>query len=165
MRSLYLQVHISLPSNVAVLPWAQVIGWPPVRSFRKNTLATISKDNDEVDGKLNSGAFFVKVSMDGAPYLQKVGLRNYTRMFIESRKKLKIMKSSDAIGLGSAWEPAAIVTLGGLPWEIETLPGDFVDEPIPVECGEQLNLRRLVQLPSKKEASHNLLDFRRMIRG
>ncbi|KAK4781043.1 hypothetical protein SAY87_017149 [Trapa incisa] len=61
--------------------WAQVIGWPPVRSFRKNTLATISKDNDEVDGKLNSGAFFVKVSMDGAPYLQKVDLRNYTRYY------------------------------------------------------------------------------------
>ncbi|KAD3640844.1 hypothetical protein E3N88_30067 [Mikania micrantha] len=54
---------------------AQVVGWPPVRSFRKNILATNSKNNDEVDGKPSSGALFVKVSMDGAPYLRKVDLR------------------------------------------------------------------------------------------
>ncbi|CAN1341163.1 Auxin-responsive protein IAA8, partial [Linum perenne] len=49
---------------------AQVVGWPPIRSFRKNSLATSSKNAEEVDGK-------VKVSMDGAPYLRKVDLRNY----------------------------------------------------------------------------------------
>ncbi|KAK9097049.1 hypothetical protein Sjap_022546 [Stephania japonica] len=57
---------------------AQVVGWPPIRSFRKNTLASTSKNNDEVDGKPGSGALFVKVSMDGAPYLRKVDLRAYT---------------------------------------------------------------------------------------
>ncbi|KAK1433184.1 hypothetical protein QVD17_10090 [Tagetes erecta] len=57
---------------------AQVVGWPPVRSFRKNILATNSKTNDEVDGKPGPGALFVKVSMDGAPYLRKVDLRSYT---------------------------------------------------------------------------------------
>ncbi|KAK9163494.1 hypothetical protein Syun_004396 [Stephania yunnanensis] len=57
---------------------AQVVGWPPIRSYRKNTLATTSKNNDEVDGKPGSGALFVKVSMDGAPYLRKVDLRAYT---------------------------------------------------------------------------------------
>ncbi|KAK9066962.1 hypothetical protein SSX86_014286 [Deinandra increscens subsp. villosa] len=57
---------------------AQVVGWPPVRSFRKNILATNSKANDEVDGKPGPGALFVKVSMDGAPYLRKVDLRSYT---------------------------------------------------------------------------------------
>ncbi|KAL8490284.1 hypothetical protein ACS0TY_025988 [Phlomoides rotata] len=56
---------------------AQVVGWPPVRQFRKNTLAT-SKNNEEVDGKASTGASFVKVSMDGAPYLRKVDLRNYS---------------------------------------------------------------------------------------
>lgn len=55
----------------------QVVGWPPVRSFRKNTLATTSKKTDEVDRKAGPGAIFVKVSMDGAPYLRKVDLRNY----------------------------------------------------------------------------------------
>ncbi|XP_031260497.1 auxin-responsive protein IAA9 isoform X2 [Pistacia vera] len=143
---------------------AQVVGWPPIRSFRKNTLATTSKNNDEVDGKPGPGALFVKVSMDGAPYLRKVDLRTYSNygelssalekmfscftigqcgshgapgreklsesklkdllhgseyvltyedkdsdwmlvgdvpwdMFIDSCKRLKIMKSSDAIGL------------------------------------------------------------------
>ncbi|GFP80899.1 auxin-responsive protein iaa8 [Phtheirospermum japonicum] len=45
---------------------------------RKNTLATTSKNNDEVDGKPGPGALFVKVSMDGAPYLRKVDLRTYS---------------------------------------------------------------------------------------
>ncbi|MED6118626.1 Auxin-responsive protein iaa9 [Stylosanthes scabra] len=57
---------------------AQVVGWPPIRSFRKNSLATTSKNNDEVDGKPSLAALFVKVSMDGAPYLRKVDLQNYT---------------------------------------------------------------------------------------
>ncbi|GLT46874.1 hypothetical protein SLA2020_206030 [Shorea laevis] len=143
---------------------AQVVGWPPIRTFRTKTLATSSKNNDEVDGKPGPGALFVKVSMDGAPFLRKVDLRTYTtyqelssalekmfscftlgqcgsqgtagrelwnesklkdllhgseyvvtyedkdgdwmlvgdvpwEMFIDSCKKLKIMKSSDAIGL------------------------------------------------------------------
>lgn len=132
---------------------AQVVGWPPIGSFRKNTLASTSKNTDPL---------FVKVSMDGAPYLRKVDLRTYTtyqelssglekmfscslgqygsqgagredtseiklkdlphgseyvltfedkdgdwmlvgdvpwEMFIDSCKRLKIMKSSDAIGL------------------------------------------------------------------
>ncbi|KAL8148129.1 hypothetical protein AgCh_005466 [Apium graveolens] len=42
---------------------------------KKNTLATSSKNNEEVDGKPGSGALFVKVSMDGAPYLRKVDVR------------------------------------------------------------------------------------------
>ena len=57
---------------------AQVVGWPPVRSFRKNILATSSKNSDEVDGKPSPSALFVKVSMDGAPYLRKVDLRGYS---------------------------------------------------------------------------------------
>ncbi|KAI3978632.1 hypothetical protein MKX01_015807 [Papaver californicum] len=140
---------------------AQVVGWPPIRSFRKNTLATSSKNNDEVDGKPGPGPLYVKVSMDGAPYLRKIDLRSYSsyqelssalekmftigqcgshgaqesemqserkvrdllngsedvltyedkdgdwmlvgdvpwEMFIESCKRLRIMKSTDAIGL------------------------------------------------------------------
>ncbi|KAE8724996.1 Auxin-responsive protein IAA9 [Hibiscus syriacus] len=58
---------------------AQVIGWPPIRAFRKNSLASNSKKTDEVDGKVGPGALFVKVSMDGAPYLRKVDLRNYSK--------------------------------------------------------------------------------------
>ncbi|VFQ99980.1 unnamed protein product [Cuscuta campestris] len=117
---------------------APVVGWPPIRSFRKNTLTSTTKVTDEVDGKPGLGSLFVKVSMDGAPYLRKVDLRKYSSyrqlssglekmfscftiecvvtyedkdgdwmlvgdvpwdMFIETCKRLKIMKGSDAIGL------------------------------------------------------------------
>ncbi|XVF17422.1 hypothetical protein REPUB_Repub10bG0121100 [Reevesia pubescens] len=158
------QTGISNNNSSAPSAKAQVVGWPPIRSFRTKTLATSSKNNDEVDGEPGPGALFVKVSMEGAPYLRKVDLRMYStygelssalekmfsgfnlgqcgshgasgkeilsesklkdllhgsdyaltykdkdgdwmlvgdvpwEMFIETCKRLKIMKSSDAIGL------------------------------------------------------------------
>ncbi|XVE86912.1 hypothetical protein DITRI_Ditri18aG0073800 [Diplodiscus trichospermus] len=158
------QTGISNNNSSAPAAKAQVVGWPPIRPFRTKTLATSSKNNDEVDGKPGPGALFIKVSMDGAPYLRKVDLRTYStygelssalkkmfscftlgqcgshgtrgkeilsesklkdllhgseyvltyedkdgdwmlvgdvpwEMFIETCKRLKIMKSSDAIGL------------------------------------------------------------------
>ncbi|KAL9247346.1 hypothetical protein vseg_020787 [Gypsophila vaccaria] len=63
---------------VAPAPKAQVVGWPPIRSFRKNTMAsTSSKNNGSTQEKSVSECLYVKVSMDGAPYLRKVDLRNY----------------------------------------------------------------------------------------
>lgn len=75
----------------------QVVGWPPIRSFRKNSLATTSKNTEEVDGKAGSGALFVKVSMDGAPYLRKVDLRNYSA-YQELSSALEKMFSCFTIG-------------------------------------------------------------------
>ncbi|GER48332.1 auxin-responsive protein [Striga asiatica] len=137
---------------------AQVVGWPPIRSFRKNTLATNLPKNEEA-GKSGPVCLYVKVSMDGAPYLRKIDLKTYCsypelssalekmfscftigqcagqgqlsesrltdllngseyvltyedkdgdwmlvgdvpwEMFLDSCKRLRIMKSSDAIGL------------------------------------------------------------------
>ncbi|CAA6660855.1 unnamed protein product [Spirodela intermedia] len=128
-------------SSAAVKPLAkaQVVGWPPVRSFRKNALKSCT---------------YVKVAVDGAPYLRKVDLelysgykqllaaleemfscftiRNYPdelrlvdtvngteyvptyedkdgdwmlvgdvpwKMFIESCKRLRLMKSTEAVNL------------------------------------------------------------------
>ncbi|PPE01228.1 hypothetical protein GOBAR_DD01722 [Gossypium barbadense] len=76
---------------------AQVVGWPPIRSFRKNSLASASKNTDEVDGKARPGALFVKVSMDGAPYLRKVDLKNYTK-YQELSSALEKMFSCFTIG-------------------------------------------------------------------
>lgn len=76
---------------------AQVVGWPPIRSFRKNTLASASKNNDEVDGKAGSPALFIKVSMDGAPYLRKVDLRTYSA-YQELSSALEKMFSCFTIG-------------------------------------------------------------------
>ncbi|KAK1288577.1 Auxin-responsive protein IAA16 [Acorus calamus] len=68
-------------------PKAQVVGWPPVRSFRKNILAAgqsskaigAEGDNNKFNNINSSAAAaaFVKVSMDGAPYLRKVDLKMY----------------------------------------------------------------------------------------
>lgn len=75
----------------------QVVGWPPIRSFRKNSLATTSKNNEEVDGKPSPGALFIKVSMDGAPYLRKVDLRTYAT-YQELSSALEKMFSCFTIG-------------------------------------------------------------------
>ncbi|PRQ48365.1 putative transcription factor interactor and regulator AUX-IAA family [Rosa chinensis] len=83
-------------NNSAPAAKAQVVGWPPIRSFRKN-LTTASKNNDEVDGKPGRGALFVKVSMDGAPYLRKVDLRTYST-YQELSSALEKMFSCFTIG-------------------------------------------------------------------
>ncbi|CAF1922095.1 unnamed protein product [Brassica oleracea] len=77
---------------------AQIVGWPPVRSYRKNTLATTCKNSDEVDGKPGyEAALFVKVSMDGALYLRKVDLRSYTN-YMELSSALEKMFTTFTLG-------------------------------------------------------------------
>lgn len=76
---------------------AQVVGWPPIRSFRKNTLAANSKSADDSEGKSGSNALYVKVSMDGAPYLRKVDLKMYNR-YQELSAALEKMFSGFTIG-------------------------------------------------------------------
>uniref|UniRef100_A0A5B6ZUS5 Auxin-responsive protein n=1 Tax=Davidia involucrata TaxID=16924 RepID=A0A5B6ZUS5_DAVIN len=77
---------------------AQVVGWPPIRSFRKNTMATnLTKNSDDVEGKSGSTCLYVKVSMDGAPYLRKVDLKTY-RNYIDLSSALEKMFSCFTIG-------------------------------------------------------------------
>ncbi|KAE8668818.1 Auxin-induced protein AUX28 [Hibiscus syriacus] len=71
---------------------AQVVGWPPVRSFRKNMLST-QKSGKESGEK----ATFVKVSLDGAPYLRKVDLMMY-KSYQQLSDALSKMFSSFTIG-------------------------------------------------------------------
>ncbi|XP_010532600.1 PREDICTED: auxin-responsive protein IAA14 [Tarenaya hassleriana] len=52
---------------------AQVVGWPPVRNYRKNVMA--NQKNSAMEEEEKAAAAFVKVSMDGAPYLRKVDLK------------------------------------------------------------------------------------------
>ncbi|GER29720.1 auxin-responsive protein [Striga asiatica] len=80
---------------------AQVVGWPPVRSFRKNVMAVQRKSEPEDCGKGAAaaavGGALVKVSMDGAPYLRKVDLKMY-RTYQELYDVLGKMFSSFTIG-------------------------------------------------------------------
>jgi len=58
---------------------AQVVGWPPIRSYRKNTMATTQQkgSKEDAEAKQGQGFLYVKVSMDGAPYLRKIDLKTY----------------------------------------------------------------------------------------
>ncbi|KAL3626371.1 Auxin-responsive protein iaa7 [Castilleja foliolosa] len=78
---------------------AQVVGWPPVRSFRKNIMTHQKSSTDEEEKKAASGggAAFVKVSMDGAPYLRKVDLKMY-KSYQELSDALAKMFSSFTMG-------------------------------------------------------------------
>ncbi|KAK8479444.1 hypothetical protein V6N13_063235 [Hibiscus sabdariffa] len=69
---------------------AQVVGWPPIRSFRKNTMASNSAKNA-------ASCHYVKVSMDGAPYLRKVDLKTY-KNYVELSSALEKMFSCFTIG-------------------------------------------------------------------
>lgn len=77
---------------------AQVVGWPPIRSFRKNTMASnLSKNNEETEDKAGPGCIYVKVSMDGAPYLRKVDLKT-CKNYMELSSSLEKMFSCFTIG-------------------------------------------------------------------
>ncbi|WVY99670.1 hypothetical protein V8G54_025740 [Vigna mungo] len=118
-------LHLATSLNKSKLPTPkeQVVGWPPVRASRKNAMKSCK---------------FVKVAVDGAPYLRKVDLELYDsnhlmnerklmesrngieymptyedkdgdwmlvgdvpwKMFVESCKRIRLMISSEAIGLG-----------------------------------------------------------------
>ncbi|XP_002517023.3 auxin-responsive protein IAA14 [Ricinus communis] len=73
---------------------AQVVGWPPVRSYRKNIMA---QKNTSEEGEKASSAAFVKVCMDGAPYLRKVDLKMY-KSYQELSDALAKMFSSFTMG-------------------------------------------------------------------
>ncbi|CAN8260435.1 unnamed protein product [Cochlearia groenlandica] len=86
----------------------QVVGWPPVRSFRKNIMSS-QKPTTEVATEKTSGssgatsssvsvaAAYVKVSMDGAPYLRKIDLKLY-KTYQQLSDALSKMFSSFTIG-------------------------------------------------------------------
>ncbi|KAM0910305.1 hypothetical protein ACQ4PT_014247 [Festuca glaucescens] len=61
-------------SGAPPAPKAQVVGWPPVRSFRKNALADVAAGSARAAAP---PAKFVKVAVDGAPFLRKVDLQDY----------------------------------------------------------------------------------------
>ncbi|KAG5030158.1 hypothetical protein AAZX31_05G214200 [Glycine max] len=70
-------LHEKKPQISAPAAKAQVVGWPPIRSFRKNSMASQPLKND-TDAEAKSGCLYVKVSMEGAPYLRKVDLNSFT---------------------------------------------------------------------------------------
>uniref|UniRef100_A0A453S7M8 Auxin-responsive protein n=1 Tax=Aegilops tauschii subsp. strangulata TaxID=200361 RepID=A0A453S7M8_AEGTS len=105
---------------------AQVVGWPPIRSYRKNTMATnlsAPRSKDEAEAKQTPvpDCLYVKVSMDGAPYLRKVDLKmykNYKDLSLELEKKFS--------GFTVALETPLILPVSELVLTYEDKDGDWM---------------------------------------
>ncbi|KAL9262314.1 Auxin-responsive protein IAA4-like protein [Drosera capensis] len=102
---------------------AQVVGWPPIRSYRKNSFKQKKSDHHQ-------HGVYVKVSMDGAPYLRKIDLsiyKGYHELLnsLENMFKFRIGEYSEREGYGgSEFVPAYedkegdLMLVGDVPWEM-----------------------------------------------
>ncbi|KAJ1699476.1 hypothetical protein LUZ63_007988 [Rhynchospora breviuscula] len=111
--------HLDRPS-----PKAQIVGWPPVRSYMKNNFYSM-KNKADMAGR------YVKVSMDGAPYLRKVDLKNY-KGYKELREALENLFGCFSLGeilrmdgkytmeytIAYEDKDGDLMLLGDVPWEI-----------------------------------------------
>uniref|UniRef100_A0A0V0HBM8 Auxin-responsive protein n=1 Tax=Solanum chacoense TaxID=4108 RepID=A0A0V0HBM8_SOLCH len=130
-------------SNLKPPTKAQVVGWPPVRSFRKNIMSQKGNNNVEISEKGEKTIAFVKVSMDGAPYLRKVDLKMYksyqqlsdslTKMFssftmgnygsqgmidfMNERKLMDVLNSSDYVPTYED-KDGDWMLVGDVPWQM-----------------------------------------------
>ncbi|KAI9119662.1 hypothetical protein K1719_009538 [Acacia pycnantha] len=98
---------------------AKIVGWPPIRSYRKNSL-------QEAD----ASGIYVKVSMDGAPYLRKIDLKVYNGYpellkALENMFKLTIGQYNEREGYkGSEFAPTYEdkdgdwMLVGDVPWDM-----------------------------------------------
>ncbi|KAJ6318686.1 hypothetical protein OIU76_014110 [Salix suchowensis] len=103
---------------------AQIVGWPPIRSYRKNSLQPKKAEAEAAAG------MYVKVSMDGAPYLRKIDLtvyKGYPELLraLENMFKLTIGEYSEREGYkGSEYAPTYEdkdgdwMLVGDVPWEM-----------------------------------------------
>ncbi|KAL6647590.1 hypothetical protein ACP70R_015027 [Stipagrostis hirtigluma subsp. patula] len=106
---------------------AQVVGWPPVRAYRKNTFQAAAAKKAEQQQQQSQGGLYVKVSMDGAPYLRKVDLRMYKgyRELREALDALFTKSISAAAEAGDRQYAVAyedkdgdLMLVGDVPWDM-----------------------------------------------
>jgi auxin-responsive protein IAA len=64
--------------------------------------SNLTKSNDEAEGKQRFDCLYVKVSMDGAPYLRKVDLKIYNN-YMELSSALEKMFTCFTIGTNSTF--------------------------------------------------------------
>lgn len=57
----------------------KVVGWPPVCSYRKNKINNCGQQNHHDEDAKKQIITYVKVSMDGAPFLRKLDLSAYQK--------------------------------------------------------------------------------------
>ncbi|XP_050230671.1 auxin-induced protein AUX22-like isoform X2 [Mercurialis annua] len=97
----------------------QVVGWPPVCSYRKR-----NSFNERENSKM-----YVKVSMDGAPFLRKIDLGSYKEYFdlLVALEKLfgcfgigKALKDAESSEYAPIYEDkdGDWMLVGDVPWEV-----------------------------------------------
>ncbi|GAV73439.1 AUX_IAA domain-containing protein [Cephalotus follicularis] len=103
----------------------KVVGWPPIRSYRKNNISQKKLDAE-------AGGMYVKVSLDGAPYLRKIDLKvckSYQNLLkaLEDLFKLAIGEYSEKEGYKeSDYAPTYQdkdgdwMLVGDVPWDMFT---------------------------------------------
>lgn len=106
---------------------AQMVGWPPIRAYRKKNLQPKKGSSDEAEG---GAGIYVKVSMDGAPYLRKIDLKVYKGYpelleALENMFKISMGEYSERDGYsGSDYEPTYEdkdgdwMLVGDVPWDM-----------------------------------------------
>ncbi|KAK9141813.1 hypothetical protein Syun_011213 [Stephania yunnanensis] len=52
----------------------RVVGWPPIRSYR---MKNVERKSNPVCSSSESAKSYVKISMDGAPFLRKIDLKSH----------------------------------------------------------------------------------------
>uniref|UniRef100_A0ACD5UME7 Uncharacterized protein n=1 Tax=Avena sativa TaxID=4498 RepID=A0ACD5UME7_AVESA len=103
---------------------AQVVGWPPVRAYRKNTFQAAAA---AAAAAKKAEQLYVKVSMDGAPYLRKVDLRLY-KGYRELRDALDVLfttksfpasaSGSDQVSVAYEDKDGDLMLVGDVPWDM-----------------------------------------------
>ncbi|RWV98564.1 hypothetical protein BHE74_00003027 [Ensete ventricosum] len=103
---------------------AQIVGWPPIRSYRRNSFPPRKAEAE-------AAGLYVKVSMDGAPYLRKIDLKVY-KGYKELKEAMENMfdcftqgEVSRKDGCSSGSESAItyedkdgdLMLVGDVPWE------------------------------------------------
>ncbi|CAA3032801.1 auxin-induced protein 22D-like [Olea europaea var. sylvestris] len=115
-----------MDNSCSTAPKAQVVGWPPVRSYRKNVLQQQQKSSDS-----DMLGMYVKVSMDGAPYLRKIDIKvfkNYPDLLMAVENLFKcsmgVYSERDGYINGSEYAPTYEdkdgdwMLVGDVPWDM-----------------------------------------------
>ncbi|KAL1834616.1 auxin-responsive protein IAA26-like [Daucus carota subsp. sativus] len=82
-------VNLGAPNSSKRMDVRPIVGWPPVRSSRRNLLSSSNSSKLETDSSKNGGkkgekpeitedSLFVKIKMDGVPIGRKVDLKSYS---------------------------------------------------------------------------------------
>ncbi|XP_073011769.1 auxin-induced protein 22D-like [Typha latifolia] len=111
----------NIDQDAAPAAKAQVVGWPPIQSYRKKNTFRVAKMGMEEAARL------VKVSMDGAPYLRKIDLNLY-KEYKELEQALEEMFKCFSPGIDGCNtceyamtyedKDGDLMLVGDVPWEM-----------------------------------------------